>query len=114
MVYVSTSIMDPPTVLSESKKANEPLTTVQAQCFYIALTTLRCLFSRVKSFIVGEQRILMVELIIASFSLVLVWHRPPDPSQNATVDRVADARNSTRNSRERVAQVLVCKDKAQH
>lgn len=70
MVYVSTAIMDPPTVLSESKKA--------------------------------------------SFSLVLVWHRPPDPSQNATVDRVADARNSTRNSRERVAQVLVCKDKAQH
>jgi hypothetical protein len=40
MVYVSTAIMDPPTVLSESKKANEPLTTVQAQCFYIALTTL--------------------------------------------------------------------------
>jgi len=53
-------------------------------------------------------------MIIASFSLVLGGHRPPDPSQNATVDRVADARNSTWNSRERVAEMLGCKDKAQH
>lgn len=62
----------------------------------------------------GEQRIQMVDMIIASFSLVLSGHRPPDPSQNATVDRVADARNSTWNSRERVAEMLGCKDKAQH
>jgi hypothetical protein len=56
----------------------------------------------------------MVDMIIASFSLVLSGQRPPDPSQNATVDRVADARNSTWNSCERVAEMLGCKDKAQH
>jgi len=56
----------------------------------------------------------MVDMIIASFSLVLGGHRPPDPSQNATIDRVDDARNSTWNSRERVAEMLGCKDNAQH